>query len=161
MMRSIIAILGFQNVRLRTVNSGVLEANFSRLMTLDDVLLLPFQGWSLWNFVTRLLDECNRVVGATNIELSTLKGKCLQFLHNIVVGCFGEREGLVVVSGPDAWRSKTRGYIFSETYIERLHEIVSTNFVQKFDVNGFNVSQPSWFCTELSANEGCSFMTEW
>jgi len=112
MVRSIIAILGFQNVRLRSVNSGVLEANFSRLITLDDVLLLPFQGWRLWNFITRLLDECNRVVSAIDIEISTLKSKCLQFLHGIVVGCSGEREGLVVVSGPDASQSKTRGTSF-------------------------------------------------
>merc|ERR1712000_285844 len=31
----------------------------------------------------------------------------------------------------------------------------------KFDVNSFNVSQPSWLRTELSANEGRSFLTEW
>jgi len=71
-------------------------------MTLDGVLLLRFQGWGLRNFIARLLDECNRVVSAIDLELSALKGKCLHLLRDIVFGCFGEREGLVVVSVPGA-----------------------------------------------------------
>jgi len=81
-------------------------------MTLDGVLLLRFQGWSLRNSVARLLDKCNRVVSAIDLEFAALKGKCLHFLCDIVICCFGEREGLVVVSGPDA-RKKQDSWVTS------------------------------------------------